>query len=83
MKKFSNTIVEIVWKNNKFSDNVDGTKSFSKELINTGWKQSDGWMKLIPYNSKLELIYSNYYKNNASKVNTSTYALQFIANLYK
>ena len=83
LKKFSNTIVEIVWKKNKFSDNVDGSESISKELNNKGWQQSDGWMKLIPYNSKLEVIYSNYYENNASKVNTSTYALQFIANLYK
>lgn len=79
--KFSNTLAEIIYSNNDFSDDVDGTASKSKELINTGWKQSDGWMKLIPYNSKLDSIYTNYYKNNTSKVNKSTYALQFIANL--
>lgn len=81
--KFSNTAAEIIWKNNKFSDNVDGSSSQIKEFVNTGWKQSDGWMKLIPYNPKLESIYSDYYKNNTSKVDKSVYSLQYLANLYQ
>lgn len=52
-----------------------------KGVKNTGWKQSDGWMKLINYNSSLKNIYNLYYKINKNKINKSSIGLQYIANL--
>jgi hypothetical protein len=80
--KFSNTLLYIIFKKDNFSDSVDGSSSLNKEMFGTGWKQSDGWMKLIPYNSRLYDIYLTYFLKNNSKINKSTYSLQYIANLY-
>lgn len=82
--KLSNTVENLLWNSNNktFSDNVDGSKSSDNTLRNTGWKQSDGWMKLIKYRSSLLPIYEEYYKANSSKIFKTSFALQYIANLY-
>src|SRR5690606_6428221 len=83
LRKFANTIKYIVWnpKSESFSDNVDGTNIYGTSLSKTGWRQSDGWMKLIKYDSKLKSIYLNFYKGNKSLVDSSSLGLQFISNL--
>lgn len=82
--KLSNTAENLLWnpKSKTFSDNVDGSKSNDKTLLNTGWKQSDGWMKLIEFSSTLAPIYEEYYKANSTKIFKTSFALQYIANLY-
>ncbi|MEC4028770.1 hypothetical protein [Myroides odoratimimus] len=79
----SNTLYNLIWDKNfiKFSDNVDGSHSTDKEFQNQGWKQADGWIKLIKYNSSLKAIYQEYYKYNSAEINTSSMALQYYVNL--
>src|SRR5690606_16935261 len=81
LERFSNTIKYSVWNENSlsFSDYVDGTNSSSKELKNTGWKQSDGWMKLIDYDPDLLHIYSEYFQKNTKMIQHSSLGLQYIA----
>lgn len=83
--KFSNTLKYIIWKNNLPTDNVDGSSTKNISLAKTGWKQSDGWMKLMTVLKDKELyeIYDNYYKNNSSKVNKFYPNLQFFALMSK
>jgi len=85
LKKLSNTILESMYKpdHNKFSDNVDGSFSKNKSIQNTGWKVSDGWMKLIPYNKKLNKLFKNNYRKHQSKIKNSSLSLQFQANIYQ
>lgn len=79
----SNTLKELIWKKNefKFSDNVDGSASKDLEFKDQGWKQSDGWIKLIKYNKGLEEIYKTYYSMNKDIVFSSSMALQYYVNL--
>lgn len=79
----SNTLKEFIWDENifQFNDNVDGTESVDEEMRNQGWKQSDGWMKLIKYNKSLVDIYIKYHKKNSDVIYSSSMALQYYANL--
>ncbi|UFH32250.1 hypothetical protein LNP04_00685 [Chryseobacterium sp. C-71] len=84
LKRLSNTVVYLIWNQNTsaFSDNVDGSSSIDKEVQNMGFKQTDGWMKLIPYNKKLLPIYQIYYTKNKNRTENSVWGLQYLANLY-
>lgn len=79
----SNTLHEFIWDKEtiRFNDNVDGSFSLDSEFKNQGWKQSDGWMKLIKYNKSLGKMYKEYYNNNSDIIYTSSMALQFYVNL--
>ena len=46
-----NTLKFKILKGNSIADNVDGTTDPSVQ--NTGWKISDGWMKLIYFDASL------------------------------
>ncbi|SEA69339.1 hypothetical protein SAMN05421540_11029 [Psychroflexus halocasei] len=84
LKKFSNTILYSMYNNmeHRFSDNVDGSFSKNESFQNTGWKVSDGWIKLIPYDEELAVLFKNFYKKNQLKIKNSSLSLQFQANLY-
>lgn len=80
LEMFANTLKEIIWKDKKRpSDFVDG--SFSDTGSHTGWKQSDGWMKLMVLLDDRELfnIYDNYYRANSKQVNTFFPNIQYFA----
>lgn len=81
LERFANTLKYIIWNEQQPSDNVDGTMAAEKSLVKTGWKQSDGWMKLMTVLNDKELysIYDTYYYNNALKVNKFYPNLQFFA----
>lgn len=85
LKLFSNTLIYSIWdeRNKTFSDNVDGSKNRDKSIVGSGWKQADGWMKLMEFNSKLYPIYLSFYKVNLNKVKTnkSSGNLQFYGNM--
>lgn len=79
LERFANTLKYIIWKDkNKPADRVDG--SFSNAM---GWKQSDGWMKLMVILNDKELfeIYDSFYKNNSNKVDKFYPNLQYFANM--
>lgn len=82
----SNTLKFLIWnsKNKSFSDNIDGTNSNSKGINDTGWKQTDGWMKLTKYDNQLKDLYLTFYKisSNKVKINKSYLAPQFYALMY-
>lgn len=84
LQYLANTVTQLIWKktSNSFVDNVDGTMSNDKSFQNSGWKQSDGWMKLSQYTPGLKDIYSSYYNINSRRINNSFLGLQYIANLY-
>lgn len=80
--KMCNTLKFIIWANpSNPSDNVDGSINNSKLLHNTGWKQTDGWMKLIQFDSNLRSIYDEYYRDNDFKVNKFNPFPQFYVNM--
>ena len=76
-----NTLELKIIKDDSFADNIDG--SSSQSVRNTGWKQSDGWMKLIQYRPSLKKHYSSYYNilKNKQLIDNSMLGLQFFANL--
>lgn len=84
LRKFSNTLGILIWNasTQTFSDNVDGSKSSARELRGTGWKQSDGWMKLMDFDTDLRKYYESFYSKNKNTIDKSSLGLQFIANLY-
>lgn len=71
----SNTLKLKILKSNSISDNVDGTTS--NDLKNTGWKLSDGWLKLIYKDKSLEPLFKKSLKNYQSKIQNSSLELQF------
>lgn len=80
LRCFSSTLKNIIWKNPEIpTDNVDGT--FSPPSM--GWKQSDGWMKLMNVNHDITLynIYNSYYRKNANKIDKFYPNIQFYANM--
>lgn len=80
LELFANTLKEIIWKDkSRPSDYVDGT--FSDGGSKTGWKQSDGWMKLMLVLGDSELfdIYDAYYRANTKQVNTNYPNIQYFA----
>lgn len=84
MVKLANTIAYVVWqpKTKSFTDNVDGSSSDDSNLKKSGFKQTDGWMKLIDYNKELLPIYQNYLEQNKRKTENSVWGLQYLANIY-
>lgn len=82
--RFLNTLKEVIWNDEKKpSDYVDG--SYNHSNIKTGWKQSDGWMKLMLHfkNYALYEHYDSYYSNNKKKVNTHYPNIQYFAIMAK
>ncbi len=79
---FKNTLTSLIWKNkNKPADFVDGSFSKSNGM---GWKQSDGWMKLMNVlkDKELYVIYNDYYKTNGTKIDKFYPNIQFYANMH-
>ena len=84
---FTNTLKFNIWNsaNYSFTDNVDGTSfDVKSKLRGSGWKQTDGWMKLMEYDPHLYSIYLSFYKiaSNKVKINKSYLNLQFYALMY-
>ncbi|MCI3936493.1 hypothetical protein MQX03_04735 [Chryseobacterium aahli] len=71
----ANTLKIKILKNNSISDNVDG--SSSNAVKNTGWKISDGWMKLIYYDKSLYPLFEKSLTNYQNKINNSVLESQF------
>jgi len=81
--RLCNTLKFIIWVNPKVpTDNVDGSVNNAKLLHKTGWKQTDGWMKLIQYDGSLKTIYDNYYRHNKSQINKFNPFPQFYVNMF-
>lgn len=81
LERFRNTLKYIIWRNKeKPSDFVDGTFSNGSH---TGWKQSDGWMKLMVFFNDKELynIYNNYYSRNSEKISKHFPDIQYFAEM--
>jgi len=78
---FSNTLKLKIWNASSltFSDNVDGSPLIGK-YKGSGWKQSDGWMKLMMYDQDLYPIYKRFYLKNARIIDGSSLNLQFYSN---
>jgi len=85
LQYFANTLKFIIWngKTKSFSDLVNGSKSISRDLRNTGWKQSDGWMKLISIDQSLKDIYKEFYNSNASYIDSSYLNSQYYSNFVR
>src|SRR5690554_907842 len=82
LRRFANTLKYIIWQDRlNPSDNVDGT--YKTGISTSGWKQSDGWMKLINVLNDKELfdIYDAFYKNNINNINKNYPYIQFFANM--
>jgi|GEM_PF-2003098 hypothetical protein len=81
LQLLANTVKLKTWNktDNSFWDTVDGRTSNDSTLVNTGWRQSDGWMKLMLYDHDLFSIYKDFYikSDEAKKSYLNT---QFIAN---
>jgi len=71
----SNTLKLKILKTDSIADNVDG--STDPSVKNTGWKISDGWMKLIYYDKSLYPLFEKSLKNYQSKINNSFLETQF------
>lgn len=71
----SNTLKLKILKTDSIADNVDGSTDSS--VKNTGWKISDGWMKLIYYDKSLYPLFDKSLKNYQNKINNSVLELQF------
>ncbi|MDG2433288.1 hypothetical protein [Flavobacterium sp.] len=84
---FTNTLKFNIWNgaDHSFTDNVDGSSfDVKSKLRGSGWKQTDGWMKLMEYDHDLYSIYLSFYKiaSNKVKINKSYLNLQFYALMY-
>lgn len=71
----SNTLKINILKKNGFADNVDGSTSAS--VVNTGWKVSDGWYKLIYKDKSLYRMFEKSLMNYKSKIKGSSLEGQF------
>ena len=81
---FTNALKYIIWQDRlNPSDNVDGTYKIG--LSTSGWKQSDGWMKLTNVLNDKELfdICDAFNKNNINNINKNYPYIQFLANMTK
>lgn len=78
---FANTLKYKIWqgRTKSFSDDIDGSRDLDKSLQNTGWKQSDGWMKLMLYDRSLYPLYITFYKSNEKVIDKTYLNLQFYA----
>lgn len=78
----ANTLKFKIWNEDSFTfaDYINGSSALSKESQNTGWKQSDGWMKLMFYDKSLFAIYSSFYEKNSTFLDKTYFNLQFYAN---
>lgn len=76
-----NTLKYKLWSEDErvFPDNIDGSVSLSPAIRNTGWMQSDGWMRLMFFD---ENLYRNYMRLYESKkyIVKSPYNLEFYSN---
>lgn len=70
-----NTLEIKILKNNSIADNVDG--SSSNTVKNTGWKISDGWMKLIYIDNNLYPLFQKSLHNYQSIIKSSFLETQF------
>lgn len=70
-----NTLKLKILKGDSIADNVDGTTNPSVQ--NTGWKISDGWMKLIYFDASLYPLVEKNLTNYSNKINNSSLELQF------
>lgn len=83
INKLINTLKYIIWKNESIpTDNIDGSSNLKKLINGTGWKQSDGWMKLMQFDKSLYPIYDSYFKNNRKKIETFNPFPQYYINMY-
>lgn len=83
IEKLTNTLKYIIWQDNTSpTDNVDGSSNLKKLINGTGWKQSDGWMKLMQFDKDLYSIYESYFDNNRKKIETFNPFPQFYINMY-
>ncbi len=79
----ANTLYELIYdkKNEVFSDLINGKNSSLKDIRDTGKKQTDGWMKLIKYDTRLKPVYEAYLKKNKKFLERTNYYNQYLSNL--
>ncbi|WP_334126839.1 hypothetical protein, partial [Empedobacter brevis] len=73
----SNTLKLKILKDDYISDNVDGTNTNDKNLSGSGWKISDGWLKLIYKDKTLSPLFQSSLSNYQNKINGSFLESQF------
>lgn len=78
LNKLANTFKYLIWNptSKTFSDNVDGSNSVESGIKGSGWKTSDGWLKLIEYDKELGVIYTKFYNKNPKLIDNSFLNLQ-------
>jgi hypothetical protein len=71
-----------MWDKSKlsFSAYIDGSPGDSEASQNSGWKQSDGWMKLLFYDQSLYPVYSAFYESKKAFIDKTYANIQFYAN---
>ncbi len=79
LQYFAYTIKLKIWnsKNSNFYDFINGRETSIRELRRAGWKQSDGWMKLMKVDKSLKPIYLKFYINNKDYIDNSYLNSQF------
>ncbi|WP_306622038.1 hypothetical protein [Chryseobacterium ginsenosidimutans] len=71
----ANTLKLKILKTDSIADNVDGTTD--PTVKNTGWRISDGWMKLIYYDKSLYPLFEKSLTNYQNRIDNSGLELQF------
>lgn len=81
---FANTLTYSVYENGatKLPDNIDGTNISADQFANTGWKQADGWIKLMMYDKEIYPLMIENYKAHQKTIDANSSNLQFYANFY-
>jgi len=83
IKKLSNTVRYSIWNQERkgFSDYIISTKKVKERLAGTGFKQSNGWLKLAAYDTELQKLYKTFLEYNKSKIESSHLSAQFYAQM--
>lgn len=84
LQLFSNTLKHSIYKDGakKLPDNIDGTNISADQFANTGWKQADGWIKLMRYDKDIFPLMLETYKTYQKTIDANSSNLQFYANFH-
>jgi len=84
LQLFANTLKYSIYKSgaSKLPDNIDGTNISAEQFDNTGWKQADGWIKLMRYDKDIYPLMLDNYKAHQKTIDANSSNLQFYANFY-
>lgn len=78
--RFIKTLKLKILSSTNLPDNVDGSSSNDRYLINSGWRLSDGWMRLMFYDKTLFNDFLTLYLRKKQMINRSSFNLEFYSN---